>query len=399
MVGNAYSYIQSTWSTNIAAAMSGGIDGFALNVGADSWALSRVSDAYAAAAGTSFKLFLSFDMTSLPCASPGDATVLRQYISTYANHPNQLYYQGKLIVSSFSGQDCTFGQGDINSGWNYAIKTTAPQPVAFIPSFFSGTSSFASTPVMDGEFNWNGGWPMSDSDIDFSSDQTFISAIGGRYRIAAVSPVFFTHYGVNTYNKNWIYRSDDWLYNTRWELLIEKRAQIDMVEIITWNDYGESHYIGPIGADQPNSQAWVNGFDHQGWNIMTKYYADAWRTGVYPTITKNRIFLSSRPHSRDLTINDPIGKPSNWQWTDDYLYAVVFATGPGSLRLSIGSSSSTTDINAGVNKIKLALSPGSPTAVLFDSGGNTILTFSPSGFTYITNPSAYNFNYYMAASP
>ena len=85
--------------------------------------------------------------------------------------------------------------------------------------------------------------------------------------------------------------------------------------------------------------------------------------------------------------------------TDDNLYAVVFARGPGSLQLSIGSSSSTTPVNAGVTKIKLALSPGSPTAVLRDNGGNVILTFSPSGFTYVTNPPAYNFNYYMAASP
>ena len=53
------------------------------------------------------------------------------------------------------------------------------------------------------------------------------------------------------------------------------------MQIITWNgtcskewgasdidpalpDYGESHYIGPIAGAQPNSQAWVNGFDHQG---------------------------------------------------------------------------------------------------------------------------------------
>jgi hypothetical protein len=30
------------------------------------------------------------------------------------------------------------------------------------------------------------------------------------------------------------------------------------------DDYGESHYIGPIEGAQPMSDAWVNGFDHQG---------------------------------------------------------------------------------------------------------------------------------------
>ena len=43
--------------------MAGGIDGFALNVGINDWEPQRVADAYTAASGTSFKLFLSFDMT------------------------------------------------------------------------------------------------------------------------------------------------------------------------------------------------------------------------------------------------------------------------------------------------------------------------------------------------
>jgi glucan endo-1,3-alpha-glucosidase len=66
MVGNTYSYTQATWSTNIQAAIAGGIDGFALNVGIDSWQPQRVAWAYAAALGTSFKLFVSLDMTYVP---------------------------------------------------------------------------------------------------------------------------------------------------------------------------------------------------------------------------------------------------------------------------------------------------------------------------------------------
>ena len=154
MVGNSYSYSQSTWSSNIQAAMAGGIDGFALNVGIDSWQPQRVADAYAAASGTSFKLFLSFDMTyvftpsishpfsqnlrhllldrSLPCGGTGDANLLRSYISNYASHPNQLFYQGKQVASTFSGSSCTFGQGDLNSGWAYAIKNGVPKPVSVL---------------------------------------------------------------------------------------------------------------------------------------------------------------------------------------------------------------------------------------------------------------------------
>lgn len=42
---------------------------------------------------------------------------------------------------------------------------------------------------------------------------------------------------------------------------------------------------------------------------------------------------------------------------------------------------------------------GSPTATLLDSSGNVAISFSPSGFNYVTNPATYNFNYYIAMSP
>ncbi|KAF8337420.1 alpha-1,3-glucanase, partial [Cantharellus anzutake] len=392
------SYTQDLWRTNIQVAQAGGIDGFALNVGSDSWQQDRVSDAYAAAAslGTSFKLFISLDMSVIPCANAGDAALVRSYINNYAQNGNQLYYQGKQVVSTFAGENCRFGQGNLNDAWNYAVKTSVNSSIAFIPSFFVDPNTFGSLSVIDGDFNWNGGWPQGNSDITWNSDATHRSAIGNRFYMAAVSPLFFT---ANSYNKNWIYRSDDWLYSARWEQLFIYRRQIDIVQIISWNDYGESHYIGPIGPDQPNSQAWVNGFDHQGWVTMTNFYATGWKAGAFPTITKSQIFLSARPHSRDAVINNAaVPKPSNWQWTDDNLYATIFAAKIATLKLQIGSSNITSNIRVGVNKVSLPLSPGSPTATLV-SGEADFIKFSPSGFTYTATPTAYNFNYYMAASP
>lgn len=63
------------------------------------------------------------------------------------------------------------------------------------------------------------------------------------------------------------------------------------------------------------SQAWVTGFDHQAYLPLTKYYATAWKTGVYPTITKNQIFLTARPHSKSATCtSDSVAQPSNAAW-------------------------------------------------------------------------------------
>lgn len=70
-----------------------------------------------------------------------------------------------------------------------------------------------------------------------------------------------------TYALQFIYYSGSQLYSTRWEKIIAERDMFDAVEIVTWNDFGESHYIGPIHGAQPNSQAWVDGFDHGGMSI------------------------------------------------------------------------------------------------------------------------------------
>jgi hypothetical protein len=51
------------WNAELSSANCS--DGFALNIGSDDWMSARVADAYSAAQslGSSFKLFLSLDMT------------------------------------------------------------------------------------------------------------------------------------------------------------------------------------------------------------------------------------------------------------------------------------------------------------------------------------------------
>ncbi len=112
--------------------------------------------------------------------------------------------------------------------------------IKFLPAVFSDPSTFSTSTWFDGVLNWNSGWPMGSANLDTSSDQRYMSALGSKAYMAAVSPGFFTYYSPNTYNKDWIYRGDNWLYSTRWEDIIKMRDDFDMVEILTWN--GESLY-------------------------------------------------------------------------------------------------------------------------------------------------------------
>lgn len=43
------------------------------------------------------------------------------------------------------------------------------------------------------------------------------------------------HYGPETYDKNFIYSGDNWLFVERWEHLIANQTHVDMVEVLTWS--------------------------------------------------------------------------------------------------------------------------------------------------------------------
>lgn len=59
MIGNTYPYTPDMWLDDVKMASAAGFDGFALNLGTDSWQIKQLGAAYDAAAayGSAFKLF------------------------------------------------------------------------------------------------------------------------------------------------------------------------------------------------------------------------------------------------------------------------------------------------------------------------------------------------------
>ncbi|TDL26045.1 glycoside hydrolase [Rickenella mellea] len=423
MVGNTHPYTMRDWADDIALAHANGIDAFALNIGSDAWQQDRVADAYNAAAqsNTGFKMFLSFDMTVFPCASPPDALTLVNYTRQHQNHPAQFIYppgSSKAFTSTFSGEKCTFGQSSPAAGWTSQFKNTLGDTVYFVPSLFSDPASFQSDgfgTVMDGDFNWNSAWPVGltnppppnevQSYLDsFDADNQHITGLktigSNKTYMAAASPWFFTHYSPQTFDKNWIYFAD-LLYPTRWETLISHRDVVDIVEVITWNDYGESHYIGPIKGDQPNSQAWVDGFDHTAWLDLTKYYATAFKSGSYPSITTDKIYAWARPHPKDANAPDPVGKPDHYDLGADSLFVVVMATQPSTVVLSASdgypstSKTQTFSVPQGVTNLSLPLSTGDVMRAKMIRGSQTVAELPQNNFTFNGSPTTYNYNAYV----
>src|SRR5258706_14656216 len=82
-----------------------------------------------------------------------------------------------------------------------------------------------------------------------------------------------------------------------------------------------------------------------GWLEMTAYYASAFKTGAYPTIQRDKIYVWARPHPRGAPSSDHVPRPKNYELVrviteliydpdrsilqvNDYWYAVLFAVQP-----------------------------------------------------------------------
>lgn len=463
MVGNTYPYSRQDWAEDIRLAKEAGIDAFALNVGAEDWQRDRVADAYAAAEAANFKLFLSLDVAVQPCSTAAHGQSLRALVARHVASPAQLLYtppgsneSPKALLSTFAGSDCTFGAGDSPSGWynEFTNHQDLRGRIHFVPSFFvdprelSGSGRFGRS--VHGSFNWNSGWaneltvasaenimrqagtlsgsldgflgatndlsaisrtlaPLNASAGSTQTDINHVNAIGdSRTYMAAVSPWFFTHYGADTYNKNWMYLSDFHLYARKWENLLKSDvySKIDLIEITTWNDFGESSYISPIKGDMPpTTRNWVDGMDHTGWLKLTKYYAQWFKTGTAPQLTQDSIVMWARPQPVKATVNDPVGRPRDYQLHQDTLWVVVLAKSAGRVTLSTsptgsGGDTRSFDVQPGANKLSLPLTPGSHMYARLERGGARVLEVHPSQFVFGSGVGAgriYNFNAFVAS--
>ncbi|KAJ6589983.1 glycoside hydrolase family 71 protein [Mycena vulgaris] len=403
-------YNLDDWAADIEEASANNIDGFALNVGKEAWQRDRVAGCFEAAARASapFALFLSFDMSSIPAASPADVDLLCGYITAFGTHPRMFCYEGKVLVSTFAGEGSTFGL-TAQDAWTFAKdKMQGIVPIHFVPALFVDPARYPAMAALDGAFNWNGGWPLHLTpghprhEIEspaLDTDRYHLDNLGGgRTFMAAVSPWFFTHYGPDSWNKNWIYRGDDWLFARRWEQLIAMRARIDIVQVISWNDYGESHYICPtVRGAQPASHAWVNGFPHGAWLGLNSYFARAFKDGAYPPIHKDSIVLWGRPHPRAAHAPEDVPRPRNWELTDDKFWVVVLCTAPANVSLYAGDDDEQTfEVGAGMTKLSRSLVVGKGMRATVRRRGAVVAGCNADGFSFEGRPKVYNFNAFTA---
>jgi len=172
---------------------------------------------------------------------------------------------------------------------------------------------------------------------------------------------------------------------------VQSRNSIPMVEVITWNDYGESHYIGPIKGDQPNSQAWVDGYDHLAWLHLTRYFATAYKTGSYPALTSDVVYVWARPHPKDASCSDSIGKPKNYEMLEDALFAVVLATQAATLQLN----KQTFKVPAGFSQYSIPIVAGDKMSATLIRNNAAVVQVYSGNYTFNPTPPSYNYNAFV----
>ncbi|KZP19016.1 glycoside hydrolase family 71 protein [Athelia psychrophila] len=347
MVQNSYSYAQSDWAADMKAAQEIGIDGFALNMGRETpnYEDAKVVDAYAAAEGLDFKLWLSFDMTNTGWTEADMVSL----VTAHANSSAAYQWKGKPLVSTYSGES----QGE--SFWS-SFKSTlssAGVDIVLAPAFTTyrdpanATALLSDFASIDGFFNW-WSWPADvDSLLTTDTDLAYQKAIaprGGPF-IMGVSPWQFKNIdGLG----DWVELSDT-LWNYRWQQVVND-VKPDIVEIITWNDYGESHYISDINLNVDigtQEESYVYGFDHSYWRDVAQYYIEYFKKGSAPAVTLDEVVFWYRGFPKDVTCSTGT-LPRNSDFPADAVFALAMLAEPANVTVSIGSQTTTFYAGAGL---------------------------------------------------
>ncbi|TVY12630.1 Mutanase [Lachnellula arida] len=371
-----------------------GIDAFALNIGVDAYTDTQLGYAYQSAANNGMKVFISFDFNWYSASS--GASAVGQMIAKYASQSAQLMVDNKVFASSFSGDGLDVA----------TMRSSAGVDVFWAPNFHPGQSDAS---LVDGALNWiawdndgNNKAPRPGANITVEDgDATYQTWLGGKPYIAPVSAWFSTHFGPEvSYSKNWVFPSD-LLWFRRWNDILAMGPQF--LEIITWNDYGESHYIGPL--------------PHDGWLDMAKPFIAAYHAGsktVDDYITADELVYWYRPTLRSLDCdatdttmvsannasgNYFEGRPDGYEDMEDTVFVVAMLTAPGTVTVTSGDNTQSFNAPKGASAYQVPMTVGKQQFSLTRDSTTVLSGDSLKDISSTCICGIYNFNAYVGTLP
>jgi len=130
-------------------------------------------------------------------------------------------------------------------------------------------------------------------------------------------------------------------------------AQLTPLQILTWNDFGESHYIGPLHSSSvpTESQTYVTDMAHDGWREVLPYYIHAYKNGNATTlpVAQEKIIYSHRPNPSSSGSNGGTTGNAGWQANTyppadcslDAINLDVIVSAPSDVTVQIGNNAPT----------------------------------------------------------
>ncbi|KAL1949764.1 hypothetical protein VTO73DRAFT_8645 [Trametes versicolor] len=395
-----------------------GLDAFALNVqdATAPFATNAIQLLFSAAESNNFKLFFSFDMTTL-----NDPSTFIPLLLQYQSSSAYYLHENRPFVSTFDGGNVAFGQSTPNQGWQTqfidVLANSGVKPF-FVPDFddFNNqlggtydTQFFQDFPVVDGVFSWESAWPeVPEGHVNVSSakDQTGLTNAhaAGKVYMMPLSSFQFKHIDAN---QNF-YRLGGLNLAQRIGQVLE--LQPDFVEIITWNDSGESHFIGNIFpepiAGSPAIQAYADGFNHTAWQNVLAPFIVAYKNGATSAadVTSFGAFAGAFWY-RPLLLtaqcaSDPLGKPDGAQnAVDELSYAVLLPADSTGVTVRVSSGGNvvaTFPTTPGLNANTVPIQLGAQRVELVGADGNVIGAGDGTKDVVGETDGVCNFNYEVA---
>ncbi|BCS30705.1 glycoside hydrolase family 71 protein [Aspergillus puulaauensis] len=389
---------------DIQSAMAVGFEAFALNLGSTAdWVDDTVSQLFKQAEGTDFKLFLSFDMYQ--------NSDLDQHIplfQQYQDHPN--YYRAGPdnfpVVSSYGGYNESDAWGSFKSNTPVYLLLNLDDNYAgqgdSSPYFTDPRGQLSNfNDIVDGYFSWESTWPASNNgpaNVSADGDVTLIefSHNARKDYMMGISPLQYK----NLQGSTW-YRVGEVNLPRRMTQILEIKP--DFAEFITWNDAGESHYIGNVWEDgyDPTILTYANNdqWPHYAWQPLVTSFINAYKSGV----TADRM----QPPA-----DDPIGvmwyrgmlkhcvdnPPRNADAALDAVnFAIVLPSSSEGMQAQVSSGGNvltTIQLHPGLNYAAVTdMVVGNQTVNLLDTDGNVVM--GASSTSEVTDDSECNFNYYV----
>jgi glucan endo-1,3-alpha-glucosidase len=367
MVQNAWAYNDQQWREDMHSAKSIGIDAFAMNwmpPGCQedlSWQASRIDDAYRIAKEVGFKIVHSFDMSWTDCKDGGywNTTYMADVLEKHASSEASYRWQGDMLVTTYGG-DRVHQYGNSFFEDLKAKMKLFKTPISFTPALTTYAEKAQTSakdaahqmiedfPSADGYFNWQA-WPMngnvnSTCAIDEAFQDVMIDKGKDGPYIMAVSPWQFKDLDNGNNMDAWVAPSD-WIFVDRLEAVAQQKVKPDIIELLTWNDWCESHYLRDLPgnstsatdyADLSNMKTYVDGQNHSPWRIIAKYYISWWKNGNKPAITKDQVVFWYRVHQRDAECSQGSRKIRNSDLVEDAVFAWAAVTEESKISITLG---------------------------------------------------------------